>query len=515
MTSEKDVVTEERRNSTIVQARDVDVAAMVMDDNFENDLTPEISEKLRRKIDLHMMPLMCFSFVLMIADQVVVAQSAILGIFEGASLTQNQFNWLATVLYITIMVFEYPQNLALQRYPVAKWMSVNIFIWSIALLAHAACKSFGALVACRIVMGMCESVILPGFMIVTSMFYTRSEHTHRVGLWYMAGMCGSSFLGFIAAALLYVPESSPLMPWQWMMIIMGVVTFLFAIVFVVFFPDSPTTARFLTKEERVWAVQRIRVNQTGVENKRWKKEQSMETIWDLKVWIMAGFGFVSHVPISMSFQKQIIVSQLGFSPLSTTLLSCADGAITIIGILIGLWIASRPYIGRGYATVITSVPPFLGAVLINVLPPNNKIVSLFMYWLSYWVMVPYTIFLGWIGSLVAGHTKRITTNTIVLISAYLGTAVGPFMWRKEYQPRNRIPWLIIALCVIVGALMLLALRIMLYFENKRRDNQPRDTSYDEMYMKKEEEDGTIIKQRVDKAFLDLTDKQNKDFRYLL
>jgi len=40
------------------------------------------------------------------------------------------------------------------------------------------------------------------------------------------------------------------------------------------FPDSPTTAYFLTLEERVQAIQRIKVNQAGVENKYWKREQS-------------------------------------------------------------------------------------------------------------------------------------------------------------------------------------------------------------------------------------------------
>lgn len=39
------------------------------------------------------------------------------------------------------------------------------------------------------------------------------------------------------------------------------------------FPDSPANARFLTAEEKRLAVLRIRVNQTGVENKHFKPEQ--------------------------------------------------------------------------------------------------------------------------------------------------------------------------------------------------------------------------------------------------
>ena len=44
--------------------------------------------------------------------------------------------------------------------------SINIFIWAIALLFHAACKNFGGLFAVRFILGMCEGAITPGFMIV-------------------------------------------------------------------------------------------------------------------------------------------------------------------------------------------------------------------------------------------------------------------------------------------------------------------------------------------------------------
>ena len=102
-------------------------------------------------------------------------------------LSVNQYNWLGTVFYLSYLVFEYPQNLALQRWPVGKWMrsveisvglfkadrwpSINIFIWGIALLCHAACKSFGGLFAVRFILGMCEGAITPGFMIVCTIRY--------------------------------------------------------------------------------------------------------------------------------------------------------------------------------------------------------------------------------------------------------------------------------------------------------------------------------------------------------
>ena len=86
-------------------------------------------------------------------------------------------------LYLSFLGFQLPQNYALQRFPVGKWVSVNIFVWSIALLCHAAAKSFGTLLVCRFFLGIAEGAITPGFMIITSMFYTRAEQTRRVGYW--------------------------------------------------------------------------------------------------------------------------------------------------------------------------------------------------------------------------------------------------------------------------------------------------------------------------------------------
>lgn len=104
----------------------------------------------------------------------------------------SRYNWLGTIFYLSYLVFEYPQNLALQRFPVGKWMSINIFVWGVALCSHAACKNFGGLFVVRLILGMCEGSITAGFMIVSSMFYTRTEQTLRVGYWCESPCCGGA-----------------------------------------------------------------------------------------------------------------------------------------------------------------------------------------------------------------------------------------------------------------------------------------------------------------------------------
>lgn len=61
--------------------------------------------------------------------------------------------------------------------------SLNILVWGISLMCQAACTNFSGLFVCRLFLGMCEGSITAGFMIVSSMFYTRKEQTLRVGYW--------------------------------------------------------------------------------------------------------------------------------------------------------------------------------------------------------------------------------------------------------------------------------------------------------------------------------------------
>ncbi|OJT03928.1 hypothetical protein TRAPUB_5381 [Trametes pubescens] len=402
---------------------------------------------------------------------------------------QAQFNWLGTAFYLSFLAFEWPQNLALQYLPVGKWMSVNILVWAIALLCHAAAKTFGQFFVCRLFLGICEGAITPGSMIITSMFYTRQEQTQRVGYWLVL-MNGAAIilLGLVAYGALHI-HATVLQAWQWLMIIAGVITF--------FFPDSSATAWFLTPEERVIAIERIKVNQAGIENKHFKKDQFIECLQDPKTWLFFFFSMISNVTNSLSNQRQIIVAGFGFTALQTTLLGCVDGVVESNG--------------RAYSGALAYCVAILGSILVNTLPLSTRVGLLFSYWISITSIAPFVVMLAWVGSTTAGHTKRLTTNTIVMI----GYAVGPQHWEKRYQPRNHVPWLILSICWAVSALLLLTARAYLSWENARRERAGPDERYDDMYITKEHSDGTVMDKKVEKVFLDLTDMQNRDFRYEL
>lgn len=103
-----------------------------------------------------------------------------------------------------------------------------------------------------------------------------------------------------------------------------------------------------------------------------------------------------------------------------------------------------------------------------------------------------------------------------MLSAYcIGNAAGPFMWQSQYKPRNRIPWVVIGICYLLCPILLLVIRFMLARENARRDADPTVDEYEEFFIEKVSDDGKRVQVKIDKEFMDMTDKQNCDFRYVL
>lgn len=502
----------DKDDAMAVSTKVVDTAAELVSGDYA-ELDPVEARRIRWKIDLHIIPLMCILYWIQFMDKTTLGAAAILGIRKATNLTTNQYNWLGTVFYLSYLVFEFPQNLCLQRFPVGKWMSLNIFVWAIALCCHAACTNFAGLFVVRLVLGMCEGSITAGFMIVTSMFYTRNEQTLRVGYWFLMNGTAQIITGFISFGSLHT-KTKGFEPWQWLMIITGILTFLTALSFWLLFPDSPTTAWFLTPAERAMAVQRIKENQTGVENKHFKKEQMIEALLDPKTWLFALFSALNNVPNSLTNQRQIIVASFGFTTLQTTLLGCVDGVVEIVTIWTGVTIVSRIPNSRAYVAALYTVPNLLGVFLINFLPWHNKVGLLFGQWLTGVGTTNFVLSLAWLSAVTAGHTKRVTVNAIMLSAYCIGNSAGPFMWQQRYKPRNHVPWIVIGICYAACIVLNLAIRWVLSMENKRRDREPLDQTYDNVYLERMN-DGLIEKVKVDKEFLDLTDRQNRDFRYVL
>lgn len=59
------------------------------------------------------------------------------------------------------MIFEIPSSTLAQRFPLAKYLGVNIVLWAVFLTLHSASASFGVFFAMRFMLGVFECCVSP------------------------------------------------------------------------------------------------------------------------------------------------------------------------------------------------------------------------------------------------------------------------------------------------------------------------------------------------------------------
>jgi MFS family permease len=294
-----------------------------------------------------------------------------MGIFDDANITTEQFGTLSWLFYLAFMIFELPHAYLMQRFPLAKYLGTMVVLWGTVVACTSACNSYASLAVCRFLLGMFESAISPSLILVTSMWYKRNEQPKRIGFWYM-GVGFAVMAGSLVSYGFQHYNGDQFNNWQVMFLCVGLLTISVGIVVIILMPDNPMSSR-LTHAEKIMAVERLRENNTGIENKHFKPYQFFATFKDPQVYLLAYITTAASIPNGAvgSFQS-VLISSFGFTPKQTTLLQLPGGFIAVVSVIIGTQVAAR-YNCRGVMQIVwTAIGGILGGGLIAFLPNSHR-----------------------------------------------------------------------------------------------------------------------------------------------
>lgn len=267
-------------------------------------------------------------------------------------------------------------------------------------------------------------------------------------------------------------------------------------------PDSPMEARFLTEGEKIAAIEHVRVNMTGVKNKEFKPYQLSELLFkDKQTWALFFITLLAMIDNgAVSNFSSIIISTFGFSTKQTTIIQMPSGAVSIVAIFFATYFIGS-FGQRCYMITVVTLPSILGAGLLLGLDNSHRIGKLFGVYLlnSCPAMLP--IIYTWNSANTSGYTKRTMRNGLTLVAFCVGNLIGPQMFPAGDSPD--FDGAKIALIVVMAALCVLALilRQMVIRDNRKRDRE-------------EANHPTSDSSGVDYEFGDLTDMENRRFRYI-
>jgi ACS family allantoate permease-like MFS transporter len=152
--------------------------------------------------------------------------------------------------------------------------------------------------------------------------------------------------------------------------------------------------------------------------------------------------------------------------------------------------------------MLICLAPFLAGILglwlIDHSNPYGRPVCL---WISFAYTATWTLAMSLATATTAGHTKKITTNALLIIGYCIGNFVGLFFFDSSQAPRYPLGVGMMLCCVGVQILTSCLLWDLLLMRNRSRKLDHVDNENDN-------------RQAYERGMLDETDFQNKYFKYV-
>ncbi|KAK0194951.1 major facilitator superfamily domain-containing protein [Armillaria mellea] len=219
----------------------------------ETVLDPVVVKRIERKVDLLVIPALavCYMFYYLLRrDKMTLSVAAISRIEEDLALGKTEYVQMAPQvssiarldLYsCSVTYWVFATNLLRQKFPISKYFAVNIFFWGLLLMAQATAKDFKDMTILRILSGAAE----PAFVLITGLWYTRSQQPVRIGLWSSANGIGIALGGFLGYAIGHIKGTLP--SWRYEFLIIGAPCSFWALIMFTFVPDFPYYKSYRSK----------------------------------------------------------------------------------------------------------------------------------------------------------------------------------------------------------------------------------------------------------------------------
>jgi sugar phosphate permease len=152
-------------------------------------------------------------------------------------------------------------------------------------------------------------------------------------------------------------------PYKIVYYLLGGLAILVGIIVLAWLPDSPVNTWMLTKEERIASLERIRDDQGGTENRKFKKEQVIEALLDVRTWLIVLATMLTDIPSGgLTNFSNIIIRNFGYTSRQTLILATPAGIVNVISVVICGYYSDKKG-ERMLPVIYATLPTLLGVAL--------------------------------------------------------------------------------------------------------------------------------------------------------
>lgn len=108
-------------------------------------------------------------WLLAFIDRSNIGNAKLDGLVKDLKLVGNKYNVALLVFYTLYIAIDIPSNLLLKKVGGGKYLPCIAVAWGIVGTAMGSVKSYGGLIACRMLLGACEGGMFGGIILYLSM----------------------------------------------------------------------------------------------------------------------------------------------------------------------------------------------------------------------------------------------------------------------------------------------------------------------------------------------------------
>lgn len=450
--------------------QEITATATTTDDDGLPSPSHPMEQKILRKMDLFLIPLMAILYFLSNLDKSNIGNAAVAGLTEDLNLVGKQYNTCVTVFFATYVLFDPIGTNLLKIMGPPTLMSGCLFVFGVISLCTAWVKNYGHLIAVRLLLGAFEGMIYPSINMYLSVCYRREQYAKRFAYVFSAASLSSSFGGLIGYACSKI--SGSLRAWQYIYIVEGAISIGFVPFYFFGLSKNLEDSWYFTAEEKEYIIQRYKTMNTSDPNEKFEWFQAWLAIKDIKTWAsaIALFG-IDLTTFGLTVFLPIIIESMGFTSVKVNLMTVPVYFLTaIVFFVCAKWSdhlrLRSPFIIGACLTTCIGLSIVLGSQV-------HGVRYFGVYILCMGIYVNAAVNCLWLSGNIGNYFKRATA---VGINLFLGSGSGLVsgqIFLASDKPRY-IRGLSICLAFQVLSIVFTVIQFLLY----RRENKKKEAIID-------------------------------------
>uniref|UniRef100_A0AAU3H254 MFS transporter n=1 Tax=Streptomyces sp. NBC_01401 TaxID=2903854 RepID=A0AAU3H254_9ACTN len=295
-----------------------------------------LGSRVTRKVSYRIFPIVGLLYVFNYMDRSNISYAQ-LGMEHELGITTATFGAVAAIFFLAYVFLEIPSNMMLKKVGARLWLARIAISWGLVTAITGFVHTVTHLYVARIALGIAEAGLFPGLLLYLTFWYRGRERGRAIALLALAQpvamILGSMTGGWILDHVDWLGMSG----WRWVFILQGAPAVLIGLVTLIWLPDRPSDARFLTSDESRWLQKEIDKEYTaGSAHKETVRDQ-LRAMKNGRVLYLAFANFFAACGLyGFSFFLPKIVQQLdpSYSATNIGLLGTIPYLVGAVGMLL-------------------------------------------------------------------------------------------------------------------------------------------------------------------------------------